>query len=473
MFRPDSVLKNKFTAAAFAGRQLAVYHSLKNEQVYNSFIHLIDLVNMDNTAPETLLEAYYELVHSLLAINVPSSFNGNAWQYFLLNFVLKDENPFSRTAELLPWDRIDPVLRQAAGADLTNLSVLAAMDPRTVRHMVKSRVRDLVSCFTDIPSLDMLPGWDKTVDKTGAADANSGTDTGPAPGTGPELINRLAGSGDWHSLLPDLAGFYRENGAGIFGTYRALRWVRNKGIGCFQGIAEPDPVTFDNLFGYRSERKIIINNTEKLLQGLPANNILLYGDRGTGKSSTVKALLHRFGPMGLRLIEVSKQDLADFPKIIKLLRQRVQKFIIFIDDLSFEENDSEYKYLKALLEGGLEARPENVLIYATSNRRHLIKERFSDREDTAADDEKRIQDTLQEKLSLADRFGITVTFTSPAQSEYLAIVEGLAKQAGIDIPREELHRQALQWELRYNGRSGRTARQFVDWLAGEKKKRIF
>ncbi len=486
MFRPDSVLKIKFTAAAFAGRQLSVYRSLKNEQSFDLFMHLIDMVNMEYPGSEKLVEAYYDLVHSLLGINVPAGFSGNPWQYFLADFILKDENPFSRTAESVPFEKIDTGLKQASGADLANLNNLAAIDPRAIRHMVKNRVRDLVSSFTDIPSLDMLPGWDKADPNTettpaanSASDTNSTSaadsapDASSAPDAGLELANMLAVSQDWQSLLPDLAEFYRKNGAGIFGSYHALRWVRSKGAGGFQGIVEPDPVTFDNLFGYRSERKIIINNTEKLLQGLPANNILLYGDRGTGKSSSVKALLHRFGSMGLRLIEVSKQDLADFPKIIHLLRQRVQKFIIFIDDLSFEENDAEYRYLKALLEGGLEARPQNVLIYATSNRRHLIKERFSDREDTALSDEKRLQDTLQEKLSLADRFGITVTFTSPAQAEYLAIVDGLTKQAGINIPKEELHRQAIQWELRYNGRSGRTARQFVDWLAGEKKKRIF
>ncbi|MBU7006160.1 ATP-binding protein [Phosphitispora fastidiosa] len=468
MFRPDSVLKLKFTAAAFAGRQLSVYRSLQNESSFGSFMHLIDVVNMEDPGPEKLLEAYYDLVHNLLGIDVPASFSGNTWQYFLADFILRDENPFSRIAESVPFDKIDAGLKLAAGADLANLYSLAAMDPRTIRHMVKNRIRDQISGFTDIPSLNMLPGWDKT-------DPNTETtpDVNSTPDDTPELVSRLAVSEDWQSLLPDLADFYRKNGAGIFGSYHALRWVRSKGTGWFQGIVEPDPVTFANLFGYRSERKIIINNTEKLLQGLPANNILLYGDRGTGKSSSVKALLHRFGSMGLRLVEVSKQELADFPKIIHFLRQRVQKFIIFIDDLSFEENDSEYKYLKALLEGGLEAKPQNVLIYATSNRRHLIKERFSDREAAASSDEKRLQDTLQEKLSLADRFGITVTFTSPAQAEYLAIVDGLTKQAGINIPKEELHRQAIQWELRYNGRSGRTARQFVDWLAGEKKKRIF
>ncbi|WP_418791954.1 ATP-binding protein [Phosphitispora sp. TUW77] len=472
MFRPDSVLKLKFTGAALSGRQLSVYRSLKNEQTFNSFMYLIKAINLDNTGPETLLDAYYDVVHSLLEINVPTGFSGNAWQYFLAKFILNDENPFSKKAESVPFEEIDAPLKQAAGADLANLYILASMDSRTIRHMVKNKVKDLISNGTDIPSLDVLPTWDKTAAPAAPnkSEANPGF---AAINSGLELANKMTSSEDWQSLLVELAKYYHENGAGIFGRYHALRWVHSKGNGFFQGIAEPDPVTFDNLFGYQTEKKIIINNTEKLIQGLPANNILLYGDRGTGKSSTVKALLHRFGSLGLRLIEVSKQDLANFPKIIHLLRQRVQKFIIFIDDLSFEENESEYKYLKALLEGGLEARPENVLIYATSNRRHLIKERFSDREDNASSDEKRLQDTLQEKLSLADRFGITVTFTSPAQQEYLKIVEGLAKQSEINIPKEDLHRQALQWELRYNGRSGRTARQFIDWLIGEKKKRIF
>jgi hypothetical protein len=210
----------------------------------------------------------------------------------------------------------------------------------------------------------------------------------------------------------------------------------------------------------------VVHNTEKFLRGLPAVNILLYGARGTGKSSTVKALLHAYGSRGLRLIELPKKYLGDYQEILKILATRPQKFIIFIDDLSFEEDEVEYKELKGLLEGSLQVRPANVLVYATSNRRHLVKEFFADRAPNAGG-EVRLQDTVQEKLSLAERFGLTVIFPSPDQEQYLAIVGELARKAGLQIAPAELRRRALQWALYQNGTSGRTARQFVDYLRGE------
>jgi len=203
------------------------------------------------------------------------------------------------------------------------------------------------------------------------------------------------------------------------------------------------------------------------LAGLPANNILLYGDRGTGKSSTVKALLNRYRENGLRMVEVKKSDLADFPRLVRELRTSPQRFVLFVDDLSFEENEVEYKELKAVLEGGLESRPENVVIYATSNRRHLVRERFTDRQPEYPENgEVRPGDTVQEKLSLADRFGVTVLFMAPDKALYLEIVRGLAARRGISWPREELERQALLWEAWQNGRSGRSARQFIDSIWG-------
>jgi uncharacterized protein len=228
-----------------------------------------------------------------------------------------------------------------------------------------------------------------------------------------------------------------------------------------------------DLVSYDLERSEVINNTLQFLKGFPANNILLYGDRGTGKSSTVKAILNEYYNQGLRLIEVSKSHLIDFPEIIADLKERKQKFIIFVDDLSFDDNEQNHNSLKAVLEGGIESKPSNVLIYATSNRRHLIKEKFSDRvgfQSGNADDEVRSADTMQEKLSLSDRFGITVVFSSPNKDKYLEIVEGLAIKRGLAFDKESLKKEALKWELWYNGRSPRTARQFIDWLEGEKGK---
>ncbi|MGB9793080.1 MAG: ATP-binding protein, partial [Thermacetogeniaceae bacterium] len=225
-----------------------------------------------------------------------------------------------------------------------------------------------------------------------------------------------------------------------------------------------------------AERAEVIENTIHFLSGFPANNVLLYGDRGTGKSSTVKALLNEFHERGLRLVELPKEYLSDFPEVLRKLKGRCLKFIIFIDDLAFEDSAESYTALKAVLEGGLESRPSNVVVYATSNRRHLIKEKFSDRGGLhygSPDDEVRAHDTIQEKLSLADRFGITVIFPSPDKEQYLKIVEGIAAKRGLNIEKEQLHEEALRWEKRNNGRSPRTARQFVDWLEGHLKARNF
>jgi predicted AAA+ superfamily ATPase len=258
---------------------------------------------------------------------------------------------------------------------------------------------------------------------------------------------------------------------GAFGQYRAFRWVsRRHGNGRLEGVGNLDTVCFKELYEYREEQARVIRNTRQFVMGFPANNVLLYGDRGTGKSSTVKALVHQFGSAGLRLIEMQKQDIRDFPALIEELSHRALKFIIYLDDLAFVGQEDQYRELKAVLEGGLSNMPANVRIYATSNRRHLVQERFQDKDITgvlAESEDVRFMDTLQEKLSLADRFGMTVTFIAPDQKRYLAIVRQLAESRGIQLPEEELARRALNWEIRQNVRSPRTARQFIDALEGE------
>ncbi len=257
-----------------------------------------------------------------------------------------------------------------------------------------------------------------------------------------------------------LAGHYRR-GLGIFGKYRAFRWEH----GTLAGIAYPDPIRLDVLVGYEREREPLVRNTEQFVRGLPANDVLIAGARGTGKSSTVKALLNRFASRGLRLVEVTKDELIHLPEILAQLRGRPERFIIFVDDLSFEAEESGYKALKALLEGAIEARPQNVAVYATSNRRKLITERWAER--TADEDDVFPRERQEEKLSLADRFGIRVLFPSPDQNQYLAMVASLAADAGLSVPEAELRQHAIRWELQHSGRSGRAAHQFVIWLLGE------
>jgi predicted AAA+ superfamily ATPase len=268
---------------------------------------------------------------------------------------------------------------------------------------------------------------------------------------------------DWSENVPELAKFYQENGAGILGIYKAFQWQDHQLV----GIAHPDLINLSELVGYEKAKSSLVQNTQFLLKGYPALNVLLYGSRGSGKSSLIKGLLNEYSPQGLRLIEVGKSDLKDLPIILEKLRDLPQKFILFVDDLSFEEDDDSFKALKVVLEGSVTARARNVVVYATSNRRHLIREFFADRPRPLEADEVHAWDTVQEKLSFSDRFGLTLTFEPANQDTYLEIVHHLAQQAGINLSREDLDFRAKQWATQHNGRSGRTARQFIDFLQGE------
>ncbi|HEY3378957.1 MAG TPA: ATP-binding protein [Armatimonadota bacterium] len=247
----------------------------------------------------------------------------------------------------------------------------------------------------------------------------------------------------------------------------AFCWVRREGAGAFRPVRHPDLVHLDDLLGIDRQREVIVRNTRQFLRGVPANHLLLWGERGSGKSSIVKALLHAFADAGLRLVQVHRQDLRDLPEIIDRVWDRPEKYLLFCDDLSFEDDDVEYKELKALLEGGIHARPHNVLVYATSNRRHLMPERMADRQGVSDNnDEVHPNEAREEKLSLADRFGIRLGFYAVNQATYLQIVHHLAAQRGLPVDAATLEREALRWTLAYSARSGRSARQFIDDLEG-------
>lgn len=256
-----------------------------------------------------------------------------------------------------------------------------------------------------------------------------------------------------------------QHGAGIFGAHRAFRLITGEGDPYLEPILSLDDRPLSHLVGYELQKKKVLDNTLAFLDGKPANNVLLYGDAGTGKSSTIKGLLADYADRGLRVIELYKHQYNAIHKVISQIENRNFKFLLYMDDLSFEEFEVEYKYFKAVLEGGLGKKPDNVLIYATSNRRHLIKETWADRNDMRErNDEINTGDTLQEKLSLSARFGLTVFYPSPGQQEYLNIVKELASREGITMPEEELNRLALQWSMRSTGKSGRTAEQFIKSL---------
>lgn len=441
----------RFAAALWAARALTVYRGALEDRIGQAMLSLLESL-AEGTSTEC--GSRYAELFSLLAEEVElgrEPVAGDAWQNHLLDRILLDENPFSRKVELAALDEAGPALVEAARRDMVNLRLLFDLEALVVASGVEAVAR--------YPSALGLPLW------SGLCPINR-DGVGAAGKERLELKRKLAASKDWSACLGLLASHYRRCGTGVFGRYRALRWTRTREGGLLAGIERPDPIRLSDLVGYERERALLLENTEHFLAGYPANNVLLYGDRGTGKSSTIKALLNEYGDRGLRLIEVCKQHLSDLPAIVSHLRGRQLRFILYVDDLSFDEHETDYKSLKAVLEGGLESMPENVLLYATSNRRHLVRERFGDR-DEVAPDEIHTRDTVEEKLSLSDRFGITLVFVAPDQERFLGICEALAARRGLRVPPEGLRRRALQWVAHQKGFSGRTARQLVDYLVAE------
>ena len=262
------------------------------------------------------------------------------------------------------------------------------------------------------------------------------------------------------------AAFFRKHGSGLFARCPGSTWVgvsEKTPLG-LRGVREPDPIRLEDMVLYERERGVLVENTRRLLAGHQACNILLYGDKGTGKSATVKALLSSFWLDGLRIVEVPLAHLTNLPAIFATLREQPGKFIVFVDDLAFGDSCPEYTALKTVLEGGLEARPANVVVYATSNRRNIVRQRFSERQDDVNE-----RDTLEEKFSLADRFDLRLTFTAPSQEEYFTICRALLDARGIEYDWEELLPRARQWTVSHNGCSPRIARQFVDLIDGERE----
>lgn len=448
-------MKGKIEKAIQAEWKIAIYRQVIQDPVVEKFLTLLKELQRTVPVPAQALTAYYDFATAFLPLGAELAVPGrSAWQNYLLEQILFADNLFSRQAERYSWEQIPPPVKAMVQRDLEQLAAIGGITDSYLQKVFAERMGDCADT-------EGLPSWEGLY----LQDSSSRADDDKT-----RLALLFQEGNNWEETARALCSYYRAHGVGIFGRHLAFRWVKRNGEGSLVGVKNPDTVKINQLYEYEREQARIIQNTEQFLAGYPANNVLLYGDRGTGKSSTVKALVNLYGEKGLRLVEVQKQDLDDFPAIISLLAVRPQRFIIFVDDLSFNEDEGEYRELKALLEGGIEARPDNVLVYATSNRRHLIKESFADRKITGYDpddEDVRYMDTLQEKLSLADRFGITVTFAAPDQKKYLAIVEKMARERGLAIEKEELFQLALKWEISYNSRSGRTARQFIDFLEGQ------
>ncbi len=403
---------------------LLLYQSVLTDVVGIAFINLLQVLSHSDRQLECLA-AYGRWFKALATSN-------QSWQDYLITQILINDNPFTGQAQVEA--AITPALVAAARRDLQALQCL---------YNCGQDLSQWVQAYLTLPVAPVV--WDCEPVKEGKA-----------------IRAKLQQLDNWADGLEDLVAYYREFGTGLF-TYRALRWQS----GQLMGIENPDPVRLGNLVGYEYQRDALLKNTEFLLAGYPALHVLLYGSRGSGKSSLVKGLLNEYSDRPLRLVEVAKSELKELPKIVEQLRDRPQKFIIFVDDLSFEEDDDAFKALKVVLEGNLTARCQNVVIYATSNRRHLIREFFGDRPRPSANEEVHAWDTVQEKLSFSDRFGLTLTFEPADQHTYLAIIRHLAASHGINLEPADLEARALQWATRHNGRSGRTARQFIDFLQAE------
>ena len=268
---------------------------------------------------------------------------------------------------------------------------------------------------------------------------------------------------EFFALVTEL---YKNYGVGMFGLNPAFRIKTVNGNLEFCPINNADKIRLSDLVGYEYQKKQLTDNTKAFIDGKPANNALLYGDSGTGKSSSIKALLNEYYDSGLRMIEIYKHQFSELSAVISHIKNRNYRFIIYIDDLSFEDHEIEYKFLKAVIEGGVESKPENILIYATSNRRHLIKETWNDRNDMEHNGEIHRSDTIEEKLSLSSRFGVLINYSSPDKQEFNEIVKTLARREGITLDDETLCHEANKWEMRHGGVSGRTARQFINYLLG-------
>jgi predicted AAA+ superfamily ATPase len=428
-----------------------------------------------------MISEIYEQVHSLLDLATKYGFNKNLWHNYLAYLIATTETPFTLVSEKV-------------GANEGSVNAFALNDFRIFRELFNydfSPIEEAlgINCFTVLlnytavgkPERVFNRSVSEKVQKLSAGiesvedslrERNAALQSGAVSGDPADVTAAEEIWSPEQEMYDIITGFYKEYGVGKFGLNKAFRVNDdNKEEEFLIPITATSDVQLEDLIGYDLQKQKLIANTEAFVNGRMANNVLLYGDAGTGKSTSIKAILNRYYSQGLRMIEVYKHQFKDLQRIITEVKNRNYRFIIYMDDLSFEEFEIEYKYLKAVIEGGLETKPENVLIYATSNRRHLIKETWSDRNDRS-DDEMHRSDTVQEKLSLVARFGVAIGYLKPSHQEYLHIVRELAKKyPQITLTEEELALKANQWELRSGGASGRTAQQFINYLVGSAQQR--
>lgn len=426
--------------------ELMLYKNMEYGELLQDMTFLIDNCENEYYNKEDLKGLFYECINHLLELSVSHGFEGNLWHTYLTFLLANDENAYSTSCEIV--GKPEGSINQIAMHDLKIFKEMFDYDFAEFESVLGTQVFDILKDYENTSNGSKV--FNKRIRNRIC-----------------ELSKSLEISETVEQFKEKLTQFYKEFGVGKLGLHKAFRVEHpENGEVNIVPITKIAHVHLDDLVGYEIAKKKLIDNTEAFVNGKRANNCLLYGDAGTGKSSSIKAILNQYYDQGLRMIEVYKHQFKDLNDVIAQIKNRNYKFIIYMDDLSFEEFEIEYKYLKAVIEGGLEKKPDNVLIYATSNRRHLVRETFRDKSDR--DEELHTNDTVQEKLSLVARFGVTIYYGSPDKKEFQNIVKTLAAQNSIDMPEDQLLLEANKWELSHGGLSGRTAQQFVDYLLGQK-----
>lgn len=423
-----------------------MYGDLTEESILYQLGRAIDKVEAGEFNKREITREINAISKQLLMLATDYGFDDNLWHNYIAYYIITNENPFSLVTEK------------------------TEVKPGSVNYLVENDFKILKEIFDyDFSTIEkeLEIGSFSVFTNYSAVKKNQQMYNRSVSEKVRTLSKSLEDAKDEKDFFTVITDFYKAYGVGMFGLNKAFRIEEtgNNDI-AFVPINNMDEVVLDDLIGYEYQKQQLIANTESFVNGKKANNVLLFGDSGTGKSTSIKAIVNQYYDRGLRMIEIYKHQFRYLSKIIASIKNRNYKYIIYMDDLSFEEHEIEYKFLKAVIEGGVETKPDNILIYATSNRRHLIKETWNDRNDQTNTDDRHHSDTVEEKLSLVHRFGVTISYSKPMQKEYIEIVLGLAKRAGIDMPDEEIIAKAKVWEMEQGGLSGRTAQQFINHLLG-------
>ena len=426
--------------------KLIMYGNMKEDTILVKLGEIFRAFDEKTEDNAQLIRDIYTQLKRLLEVATDYGFDHNLWHNYLTYLLITNENPFSLTCEKV-------------GANDGSVNIFAKNDFRVFRNLFFFDFKPIeealgIQCFSILSDYKAIGKKELMYNKNVSEKVQA-------------LSEKLEQTKDENEFFEAVTDFYKAYGVGMFGLNKALRLIdKGQGEPDFYPINNLDKVMLDDLVGYEIQKKKLVDNTEAFVQGRKANNVLLFGDSGTGKSTSIKAIVNQYYDQGLRMIEIYKHQFKDLSGVIARIKNRNYRFIIYMDDLSFEEFEIEYKFLKAVIEGGVETKPENILIYATSNRRHLIKENWNDRNDMEHTQDMHRSDTMEEKLSLVNRFGVTISYTKPTPKEFMEIVITLARKQGIAMSDEDLKKEANKWELSHGGISGRTAQQFVNYLAG-------